>query len=605
MAQDTGNISQTDDLGAWLSRQDKVILVADLVESVRLMELDETGVIARWHAFTRHVSQEILTQTGGRVVKSLGDGLMVECDDARAAVRIAFGMHGWMGRSALPVADGQTLSLRIGVHVAQVFVGETDVYGTGVNLAARIASLAAPGQTVVSAALRDQLADKLDAKIEDLGDCYLKHVQQPVRAYRLEPPDARLGVLTVDAPLAADVAALLPTVAVIPFESRGGDAQLMAVGELIADGVIAQLSLTADLRVISRLSSTGLRGRGATPGDAQVHLGADYVMSGSYVRTGDKLLLMAELARTRDGQVLWARRIQADLADLLQVESQSLHELAALAHDAIMGSEVGKASTQPLPTLASYSLMLGGITLMHRQSPRDFQRSRELLEHLSERHPRVPTPRAWIAKWYGLSSAQGWTPDPRRAARVALDQVKRALDTDPSLSLAWTIKGLIHGYVERDFDAAGEAYGQALRANPNEPLAWLYRATLAAWRGEEDMALDAAQRALRLSPLDPQRYYFDSLAATAMLAGGRHEQAVELCMRSLRANVAHTSTHKGLVIGLALMGRIDEARAAARRLYQLEPGFTVQDFLDRSPLAASPSGQRYRDALVAAGVQLA
>ncbi|MBT2324938.1 adenylate/guanylate cyclase domain-containing protein [Variovorax paradoxus] len=202
-----------------LQRRRKVVLVVDLVESVSLMQADELGVIQRWQAFLAHVNQIVLPHNEGRLVKSLGDGLMLEFDAAPRAAAAASAMHDWMARQAAPLQRGDRLQLRAGMHAADVYVDQHDIYGTGVNIAARMATLAGPGETVATTEARDELTDGLDGTIEDLGSCYLKHLGEPVRAYKVgqkgatAPPPGGFG----------HAGTLQPTIAVVPFESRVSD----------------------------------------------------------------------------------------------------------------------------------------------------------------------------------------------------------------------------------------------------------------------------------------------------------------------------------------------------------------------------------------------
>jgi tetratricopeptide (TPR) repeat protein len=269
---------------------------------------------------------------------------------------------------------------------------------------------------------------------------------------------------------------------------------------------------------------------------------------------------------------------------------------------ALLANEVRRARTFPIPSLEGHTLLFGAIVLLHRNSTRDSDRSRELLEAIIERYPRHPGARAWLAKWHVMRAHQGWSADPMRSASMARDDTNRALDLDPDNGLALTIDGLVHVQFEKNLDVGELRYRRAIEVSPSESLAWLLKGALHAFRGEGEIAVADTQRAMRLSPLDPMRYYYESLAATAAAAAGEFERAIELASHSLRENCNHTSTLRTLVISQAMLGRLDEARASAERLLALEPQFTVSRFRDRSPGASYAIGQRFADALSAAGV---
>jgi adenylate cyclase len=581
-----------------LTRMPRTVVVVDMVESVRLIERYEEPTIRRWRTFVDEAVRLDAQPLGGRLVKSLGDGMMLEFMEPRPAVQCALAMQARLAKLNEPLSADERMDARIGIHAADVIVEQEDIYGAGVNLAARVATLAGRNEIVVTPRVRDQVVDGLDANVEDLGDCYLKHVAAPIRAYRI----GAAGQQSIIERGRISTAQMLPSVAVIPFSSRGAQQGYSSVGDLMAESVLVHLSKSPYLHVVSRLSSAAFKNREFTLSEVKQYLGSTYVLSGAYQVAGQRVQLNAELADTRDNRVVWADHLTCDTGHLLEWNSDLVLTLVSMVNDTILKSEIQRAYSQPLPGLESFTLLLGAISMMHRQSLQDFDRARQMFEYLIERHPAYAAPRAWMGKWYALRAAQGWTSDPIADARTALSQVQRALDRDSQNSLALTVKGLLHGYVEKDFDQAQEAYLQALDANPNEPLAWLYTSTLNAWRGNGVTAVTAAEKALSLSPLDPIKYYFESLAATAMMAAGKYTRSIELAKSSLAANKAHTSTYKTLTISQALSGNIAAARDTAAKLILLEPDFSVTSFKQRSPGRASPRAAEFVDALRQAGV---
>ena len=579
---DTGQMPEPDNeatvelLQLALPISQKVVLVIDLVESVRLMSADESGTVSRWHSFVRHAQDQTVPTHQGRLVKSLGDGLMVEFERPRDAVKAANDLHNSIskGNTGLPAA--QQMHLRAGINNTHVYTDNMDIYGAGVNLAARLATLAGPGETVVSASVRDGLTDGLDAKIEDLGECYLKHIEQPVRGYRVSATGAAPLIIRRQ-----PAARLQPVVAVIPFTAHSNEPEHFAIGELIAEGVIGHLSRTVDLKVISRLSTTVFRNRDSGLQELHAHLGANYVLAGSYVAKSGKLLVMAELSDINTHEIVWSSRINGDTSDLLQPESETVQKIASGIFESLLSNAAQLARANPWRTLSGYSLMLAGITLTHRTTRRDFTRARDIFFHLAERHPRNPAVPAWLAKWHVLEAAQGWSADIGATTRLALTQSTRALDLDPDSSLALAIDGFVRADLLKDFDAAMGRYDAAIQINPSESVAWLFKGLLHGFRGDKTQALEAVDRALLLSPLDPAKYFFDSLAASAYLSAGSYARATELAKNSLRANATHVSTYRALVIAQAIGGDTEGARSSAQRLIQLDPSYTVTKFLAR------------------------
>jgi class 3 adenylate cyclase/TolB-like protein/Tfp pilus assembly protein PilF len=587
-----------DTLWPAVRRASRSVVVVDLVESVRLYELDEEHTVHRWQAFVREVETELLPRQGGRLVKSTGDGLVLEFETVLPALQCAITMQSSLAHGAGGVPGELAMYLRAGVHVADVFVDQHDIYGHGVNLAARLASLAQPGEVVVSASVKDQLVHGLDSEVEDLGECFLKHVSQPVRAYRVlksrSVPD-RQGQL----PAVPDTRVSL---AVLPLRLQVPDGGSPLFGDALADELIAALSRIPDLHVISRLSTAVFRDRPYDLEQVRQALAVTYVLSGSFAAAGKDIRVHLELADTRTGGVLWSDSVRGSVGEAFEPDGEFVRGIVSTVCSAILATEIHRVRTRPLATLESYALLYAAVSLMHRTVPADFARARELLEHLGERNGRHPVAQAWLAKWHVLRVQQGWSDNIKLDAAEALDRTRRALDADPECTLAMAVGGFVHCNLRRDFDAAGRLYQEALRLNPNESLAWLFTGTLHAFKGEGEAAMLAADKALRLSPLDPTRYFYDSLVAAAAVSAGLHERAIGHARRSLQLNRTHTSTYRTLAIAQSMSGKMDDARLTIAELLRLEPGYTVRSFMERAPGAAFPIGKRFAQALKEAGL---
>lgn len=578
----------------------RAVVVVDVVESVRLIHEDETNAVQRWRAYAAEANDRIAPAHGGRLVKSLGDGLMLEFPAAPDAVRAAFELQRLSLATSESLEDRRKMRVRIGVHVSTLISDTRDVYGHGVNLTARLATLAGPDEIVVSAEVRDQLVPDLDAKIEDLGACYLKHLQDPVRAFRVGAPGERLPIETV-----AWGADLKATLAVMPFFIRGGgQAEHDVIGQALVDDVTATLSRSPEINVVSRLSTTAFRGRETTLDTIALHLQADYVISGSLAISGGRLSLNAELAEVRSRQVIWSKTLKGAVNGVIVGKDDLADRLVNEIFAAMRTHEVQRATSKALPTLESRTLLLAGITLMHRISPAASQQSRLLLQTLIDRAPRLAPPYAWLAKWHVLRVTQGWSDDVMADAKQALDNTRRALDRDASLSLAMVVEGQVNTYILKRLDVAEDLYMAALRENPNDSLAWLLKGTLHAFRDEGQEAVRHTRQAIRLSPLDPLKHYFDSLAATAALAAGQYPRASSLAQASLRLNRTHASTLRVLITALWQLGHVDEARSWSRELLKIEPNFKISTYLERSPAAQSRLARTIASAMESSGIPM-
>ncbi|MCP8940197.1 hypothetical protein NK718_16855 [Alsobacter sp. SYSU M60028] len=579
-----------------VTRAHRAIIFMDVVESVRLVEEDEAGFLGRWLALVETIRSDILAPLNGRLIKSLGDGLLLDFSDVRSAVTAAFAIRDVAQRlnEGLPV--NARIHLRAGIETSDVVLDQNDIYGRGVNRAARLVTLAGPDQIVISAAVRDGLTADLDADIEDLGDCYLKHLAQPVRAYRIGPP----GPNPVSEP-AYFFTELLPSLAIVPFITRDSD-QNDLLGEVVAEELIRDLSRSTELNLVSRLSTTAFRGRGATLEQIRANLQADYVLSGEYRTSGQSITIDTELADCKTGQIVLTTRQKGKVAGLLGGRREMIDHIAADVNKAVMKRELQRAQSQALPTLTSYTLLIAAIALMHRLSASDFDSAKALLDELVERGRRQAIPQAWLANWHVLRVQQGWSDDPDRDAQMALQCTKQALDSDPTCSLALAVDGFVHTNLLRRLDVARERYDLALRNNPNDPLAWSLKGTLHAFMGEGPQAMTCTRRALRLSPLDPRRWFYDSLAASACISARQYDAAVQLARRSLRANRNHTSTLRVLSVAQWQLGDHDGARATTRELLRLDPQLTVQGWLARAPSSPFWVGQEFAQVLGMTGV---
>ena len=604
-----------------LVRQETVVLLVDLVELVRLMREHEASAVRRWADFVRVVITKILPRHRGVLVKSLGDGLLARFEAVPDAADAAAEMHRTLAEQNVGIPEDQHFHLRAGINAAMAWSDGVDIYGTGVNLAARLATLAGPGETIASAsaheqlaaalaslanpgetigsaAARDELTHGVDASCEDLGECILKHFDKPVRAYRVGPASPH-PMLTGRRDYGT---AMQPIVAVIPFSARNDTPALFDVGNLIADSVIWRLSKAADLRVISRLSTAVFRGRANDVGEVSAHLGATYVLGGAYVVNAGRIMVTAELSEARNNQVVWTDQLNGEIGDLLRPESELADRVAKGVHFAILDAEVEHILTQPLPTLESYSLLLGGIKLMHRSSKDEFRQTRRILDELIYRHGRIAAPRAWLGNWYILQVTRGWSEDRTREAAEALSATHAALDRDASDALALATEGFVYCHLLKDLDTARNRCNEAVNANPSHALGWLYLGTVNAFKGEGKAAVEATRRAMELSPLDPMRYYFESLGATAELSAQNYESAERLARSSLALHRMHPSTWRVLTISLVSQGRMDEAREALAKLRQLEPLLTVNRYLARAPNAELETGQEWARCLALAGL---
>lgn len=578
--------------------QRRAILFADLVESVVLYERFEARTIEQWRRFVAIARDRIAPSHAGRLVRTAGDGLLMEFETAPGATAAAMALHSAVATFNGPGAGEAALWLRIGLHVADVVAEEHELWGSGVNLAARLAGLAQPGQTTASIEVRSTLDDGVHADIEDLGPCYMKHVSEPVRTFVLQPVGAHSG----GAPRSPSTEDLRPAVAVIPFVAMPADPEHDALGHAMADDVIASLSRHPGLRVLSRASTAVVRNHELDVPSLRKLLGASFLLSGRFYVRGRRVRLAAELCELRDGHVLWAGSATADVNALFEGQDELVPHLVGQVAQQVLAHELARVRSLPMTSLASYSLLLGANGLLNSLVPADFARAHVVLSHLAERHPRQAAPRALLSSWHVFKILQGWTDDAQAEGRHALREARQAMDNDPEQPAALVAEGVARVFAERDFAVAKARFLKALELDPNHAYAWARFSETQTEEGDHEGALRSVTRAIELSPLDPQRFVYESFAARAAWKIGRYEAASRHARESIRRHAVHAPPHRVLIAALWLNGEHDAARHATQNYLRLLPGACVSG--SPSVAGAGVVTTPFAQALIEAGVPL-
>ena len=549
----------------------RAILFADLVESVRHFKREEARTFERWHRYGTLVRDRVAPAHAGRLVRTTGDGLLLDFAHAADATRAAFELHReLMAFNAGESAD-KVLSLRVGLHLAEVVADEHELWGHGVNVAQRLTTLAQPGQTVASAALRSMLGDGVQANIQDMGERIVKHLDEPIRAFLLDAP----GVpRSAHLPSTED---LRPAVAVVPFVALPADPEHDALGHAMADDIIATLSRHPGLRVLSRNSTAVVRGQALELSRLRELLGATFLLSGQFYVRGGRVRLVAELCELREGQVLWAGSVGGEVSAVFEGQDELVPHLVSQVSQHVLAHELARVRSLPMDSLASYSLFLGANGLLNSLAAQDFSAAREVLDHLAERHPRQAAPQALLATWHFYKVVQGWTDNPQRECERSREHARRALDVDPTLPAALVADGVARVFTERDFTGAERAYREALRREPTCSAALARLSECQTQAGQHDEALQSATEAIAYSPLDPQRFVYESYAARAAFVMKRYSQSADLARASVRSQAMHPPPHRLLIAALWMDGKHDAARGAPGDFLRLMPGARATD----------------------------
>ncbi|TDT76761.1 TolB-like protein [Litoreibacter halocynthiae] len=395
----------------------------------------------------------------------------------------------------------------------------------------------------------------------------------------------------------------LPRITALPFQRIMGGEDLNVLGDWLAEEVCRSLSRSNLLSVISHLSSRALATRTTDTLDVRRELDVDYFVTGSIRDMGGRIVVDMDFVDARDGNIMWTRQIAGPQSKFWDEITTGLDGVVRAIGRTIADEAIAYVNDRPVPELEDHHLVIGGVSLMHRPTFRDFAKSRTLLEEAVIRAPMVAETHAWLAKWYVLSVFNGWTTDRSGDTQKALDASSRALDINPDSSFSLVIDGFAHNNLMQRMDVASQRYDTAIDINPNESLSWLLRGALLAFQDEGPAAIAAAEQARNLSPIDPFGYYYDSLSSTAYLAAENYSRALELADRSLAFNDRHLSTLRTKITALHFLGRGDDARIAAQDLTRRAPDFRVEEYARQHPAAQHRAGKRVVTALSAAGVR--
>ncbi|MGV8986565.1 MAG: hypothetical protein ACOH2H_09800 [Cypionkella sp.] len=414
-------------------------------------------------------------------------------------------------------------------------------------------------------------------------------------------PERYLSLVSGTAPLPASPS-VLPTIAILPFRLIVGEEVHTVLGDWLAEEICRSLSRSHLLSVISHLSAREISGQRVDLTKVRRLLSVDYCVTGSLRVSGNKVVLDADCLDAHSGRILWTRQFPGDLGEFLIADSPAVTEIVRTIGRTISADVLAHAQGRSLSALADHQLLIAGIGMMHQLKLSNFARSRDLIEEVIRRAPRVPEAHAWLAEWYVMSIFNGWSDNSLRDTGVALDCTARALDIDPNNTFALTIDGVVNNNLLLRLDKANERFDAALDLNPNESLAWLLSGVLHAYRDEGVSAVERTEKALRLSPVDPFGYFFDSLASTAYLAAGDWTHALELADRSMSKNDRHLSTLRARLCALHFLGRTDEARSVGEDLLRRQPDFTVSSYRRSHPAANYKIGHNLTAAFSAAGI---
>lgn len=574
-----------------------IVMFLDIEGSVQLIERDEKGTVYRWLDLTRQIDKEVLAVNGGQLLKNLGDGLLIRFLDANAAVRSAFAIQERLKADNANYSDAQKIRLRFGITAGDLIDTGKDVFGHEVNLCARLMSIARSNDIFVTREVREDLDPAFDEYLEDLGEIYIRNLNDPVRAYRISrDPESKSPPLS---PTGDD---LQPVLAVIPF-TQSDDTVVSPEINALSDELTEVLAHSTMIDVVSMLSAKSLSNQNLSVIECGQTLGADYVVSAVVLgRVETSAQLSLELCHTNSHRVLWRNKFVLKNFAGPEERYSILAALAEKIVGAISSGEVRKVRGALLETLNHRTLLTAAITLCSRLRKEDFFLGGQILETLLMRSPDEYQLHAHLAIWHLMRVQQGWSENLDRDAFLAKQAAKKAISLDPENSLALMVEGEVLTHFKSDLALAEVRFNQSLEINPSNAEALLMRGALYAFTDRGEAAVEDVTRALRLAPLQPNKYLYNAIAASAHLTAGNYDRAILLAENSLQYNDLHTSTLRVLIVAHWKLGQKDRAREYVSQLMDLDPDFRVEAYVRRVPSAEYEIGKMIAECLRAAGV---
>ena len=583
-----------------LDRRLAAIVVADVVAYSHHMHFDEEGTHARYKAHRREVIDPCIATHKGRIVKSTGDGFLAEFPSAVEAARCMIEVQTALATRNLDLPSEQRIQFRIGINLGDIIIEHEDIFGDGVNIAARLEAIAEPGGICISGKVYDEISEKLDVVCEDMGSQQLKNIARPVRVYRVDLGNVRPASTFVATPSPA--LPNRPSIAVLPFSNMSGDPEQDYFADGMVEEIITALSRFSNLFVIARNSSFTYKGRDVDAKQVGHELGVRYLLEGSVRRAGNRLRLTGQLIDATKGVHLWADRFEGALTDIFILQDQMTTSVIGAIIPKMSQAEFERAKHKPTEHLDAYDYYMRGLARAYCDTEDATSDAQQHFLKAIDLDPDYALAHASAAMCFEARMRNGWMSDRlaeiQEAKRLARRATELGRDDAPALASA----GFVIATVASDFDDGAAFIDRALALNVNLARAWQYSGWLRTWMGEPELAIEHATRAMRLSPVDPWLCSIHSAIGFAHFFMGRHEEASSWAAVALRDRPHFQPALRLSAASNALAGRIEKANDAIARLRALNPGLRLSN-LGAGPIKRCPElSSRYKEGMRKAGL---
>jgi TolB-like protein/class 3 adenylate cyclase/cytochrome c-type biogenesis protein CcmH/NrfG len=577
-----------------VERRLAAILAADVAGYSRLMGLDEAGTLARLNALRRELIDPKVAEHKGRIVKTTGDGILIEFPSVVEAVACALAVQGGMALHNAAIPQDRRIEFRIGINTGDVIVEDGDIHGDGVNVAARLEALAEPGGVCVSAIVQGQVEGRLDCAFDDIGEQSLKNIARPVRVYRVRADRAAT-------PAAGPALALpdKPSIAVLPFENMSGDPEQEYFADGMVEDITTALSKIRWFFVIARNSAFAYKGRAVDVKQVGRELGVRYVLEGSVRKGGNRLRITVQLVDAATGNHVWAERYDRQIADIFAVQDEITERVAAAIEPELYAAEHVRSQRKLPDNLDAWECVIRALSCIGQGTPAENAEAEALCRRAIGIAPGYAQAHSLLA--WALLRRTSWSGGFRMVVPEASAEARAALGLDDRDPWAHLAQGMLSQRLSR-FDEAERALRRALELNPNFALAHAIIGLPLAQQGMHDEAVSSAEHALRLSPNDRLvgTYAFFAMAV-AHFSAGNYVECTAWARKMLEKNPEDTRRYYFLAGALAMQGDLNAATEARDTLLRLRPGFSLAWMTENMPNAGAIT-ERLREGLRQAGV---
>jgi TolB-like protein/Flp pilus assembly protein TadD len=555
-----------------VNRRLAAIFAGDVAGYSRLMGVDEEGTLHQLKAHRKELVDPKITEHRGHIVKTTGDGMLVEFVSVVDAVRCAVDIQRGMAERNVDVPQDKRIQFRIGINIGDIIIDAADIFGDGVNVAARLESLADPGGIMVSSVVHDQVRDKLSFGFEDMGEQTVKNIARPIGVHRVSLVECAPPSTAKPAVAAAKTEPSTgnrPSIAVLPFANMSGDPEQEYFADGISEDIITGLSKLRWLFVIARNSSFTYKGKAVDVKRVSRELGVRYVLEGSVRKGGNRVRITAQLIDAATGNHIWADHYDGELTDVFALQDEITKKAVAAIEPNLLEAEGIRSQHRSPEDLDAWDMVMQANSLFWRLTKNDSEAAIAILKRAVERYPDYAPAHSMMAFALLVSRQVGWIsmePEVNEPAAIAAHAAELD-DRDPWAHLAL-------GYValtRRQTDEAIDEFQHSLDLNPNFAAAHGYLCFALALDGRSDQAIPHGEEAIRMSPHDPQNALFNVALAAAHYLAGRYTEAFGCARKAMQQRFGLTNGHRIYVASLAQAGKIDEARAALAKLQELQP----------------------------------